>query len=135
MKFAIAVSAVKPWGAGRQRSHRERGTFYGLTSPSANQWATQTCPSVPPPVPGEERGGSPDSGTESPWLSWPTPVLQRLPGLLSREETSPPPGVGKGLLLSLICFRWIHVGAHHVQALEHGSPLVLTCFLHLNGWR
>ena len=106
MKFQIAVSAVKPRGAGRRGSESERGTFSGLTSSYANQGAPQTDSHLPA-CPEEERRGSLSPQT---WLSS-LPLPAESPWA-SREEKTPPPRLGQRSPSPLTCFRGKQVGVH-----------------------
>ena len=129
MKFQIAVSAVKPLGAGRQGSEGERGTFSGLTSSYANQGAPQTDSHLPP-GPEEERRRCPSPQT---WLSQPTSACRDPPGLSRGEDT--PSQLGAEGSLSPHLLQGETGWCLPVQALEHGLPLGVTCFLHLSGRR
>lgn len=86
----------------------------------------QTCS----PVPGEVRGGSCRLGGSESLATLAHPHPAETPWASQPGEPSPPPGIS----LSVPRFSTSQVGACCAQALEHGSTLVLTCFLHLRGW-
>ena len=125
VKFQIAVSAVKPRGAGRRGSESERGTFSGLTSSYANQGAPQTDSHLPA-CPEEERRGSPSPQT---WLSRPTSACRDPLGLSRGEDT--PSQVGAEVSFSPHLLQGETGWCPPVQALEHCPPLGITCFLQI----